>query len=186
MKRKFLQAFPSALAAVAIALTFSACKTEEKEPDCVPDPNAAPKKIEKKVERFGLGKVGQDKLKENEWCRACVMSRSNFASCQRVYAEQPGKIDDKGPLKKRALDKACADAGYPKDECPQSAVISVLCKGDPPPTGTKAPGAAVQDLFKALNPNPPDMASSGKGGDKAGEADKTDKAGESAPKVIIE
>jgi len=142
---------------------LAGCGTREEEPDCVTDPNAKPVVIEKKVETFGLGKVGDKEKRNNDWCRACVMSRANFASCQRVYADAPGDVEDKAPLKKKALDKACADAGYKTGECPDSALISMMCKGEKPPEGTKGAAEAVQDLFQKLNPAPPSVAVPDKG-----------------------
>ena len=134
-----------------LAAVLAGCSSAAEEPDCVPDPNAKPIVIEKKYERVGLGKVGKEALKKHYWCRACVMSKMGFASCQKVYSDEPGELKDKNPLKGKARDKACTDAGFKKGSCPDSAIISILCKGDPPPVGTKAPGDAVQDLFQSLN-----------------------------------
>ncbi len=134
-----------------LAAVLAGCSSAAEEPDCVPDPNAKPIVIEKKYERVGLGKAGKEALKKHDWCRACVMSKMGFASCQKVYSDEPGERKDKNALKGKARDKACTDAGFKKGSCPDSAIISILCKGDPPPAGTKAPGDAVQDLFQSLN-----------------------------------
>ncbi len=134
-----------------LAAVFAGCSSTPEEPDCVPDPNAKPIVIEKKYERVGLGKAGKEALKKHDWCRACVMSNMGFASCQKVYSDEPGKLEDNNLLRGKAREKACADAGFKKGKCLDTAIISIICKGDPPPTGTKAPGDAVQDLFQALN-----------------------------------
>ena len=139
------------LSVLVLAAALAGCSSTVEEPDCVPDPNAKPIVIEKKYERFGLGKAGKEELKKHDWCRACVMSNMGFASCQKVYSDEPGKLEDNSLLKAKARDKACTDAGFKKGSCPDNAIISIICKGDPPPTGTKAPGDAVQDLFQALN-----------------------------------
>ena len=134
-----------------LAALLAGCSSTVEEPDCVPDPNAKPIVIEKKYERVGLGKAGKEALKKHDWCRACVMSKMGFASCQKVYSDEPGELKDKKSLKGKAREKACADAGFKKGSCPDSAIISIICKGDPPPAGTKLPGDAVQDLFQSLN-----------------------------------
>ena len=139
------------LSIFVFAAALGCCSSTVEEPDCVPDPNAKPIVIEKKYERYGLGKGGKEALKQHDWCRACVMSNMGFASCQKVYSDEPGELKDKNPLRGKAREKACADAGFKKGKCLDTAIISIICKGDPPPTGTKAPGDAVQDLFQALN-----------------------------------
>ena len=139
------------LSIFVLAAVLSGCSSTVEEPDCVPDPDAKPIVIEKKYERVGLGKAGKEALKKHDWCRACVMSKMGFASCQKVYSDEPGKLEDKNPLRGKAREKACTDAGFKKGKCPDSAIISIICKGDPAPAGTKPPGDAVQDLFQALN-----------------------------------
>ncbi len=139
------------LSIFVLAAVLSGCSSTVEEPDCVPDPDAKPIVIEKKYERVGLGKAGRKALEKHDWCRACVMSKMGFASCQKVYSDEPGELKDKKLLRGKAREKACTDAGFKKGECLDSAIISIICKGDPPPTGTKSPGDAVQDLFQALN-----------------------------------
>ncbi len=146
------------VAAFAVVVVACGSGEPEKEPDCVPDPDAKPVVVEKKIERFGLGKAGAKELVDHDWCRACVLSRANFASCQKVYSDEKGLLEDREPLKQKARDTACDDAGFKKGECPDKAIISIVCKGEKPPEGTMPPGKAVQDLFKALNPNHPALA----------------------------
>jgi hypothetical protein len=103
-----------------------------------------------RLERFGLGRVGDDDNRDKDWCRACVWSKVGFASCQRVYAAKDG--EEQEAIRARARAKACTDAGWPADACPADKLISLLCKGDGPAAGTKEPGAALQDLYRQLNP----------------------------------
>lgn len=146
-----------ALIAFALALAIAGCSSKGAEGDkeCVDPPPEAVEKAKKsvKVERFGLGKAGDEDKESKDWCRACVMSMQGYASCQRVYAESPDEGRDS--LRARARDKACLDAKYPKDACPAKAVINVLCKGDPPPPGTPDPGTALQNLYKAMGGGQP-------------------------------
>jgi len=142
----------TAALALCLAVAMPACSGEEKEPDCVPAEGVEPVVVERRIERFGLGKAGAADLVDHDWCRACVMSTKGFASCQKVYSDEPGRLADRDPLKAKARDKACADAGYRKGECPDGAIISASCKDDPAPEGIKTAGQAVQDLFQSLNP----------------------------------
>ena len=139
------------LSIFVLAAVLFGCSSTVEEPDCVPDPNAKPIVIEKKYERVGLGKAGKKALEKHDWCRACVMGKVGFASCQKVYSDEPGEVEDKNLLRGKAREKGCSDAGFKKGECPDSAIISIICKGDPPPAGTKSPSDAVQDLYQALN-----------------------------------
>lgn len=129
----------------------------EKQPDeeCVDPPKKAVKQDapKTKLERFGLGRAGDENKDQKNWCRACVMSKVGYASCQKVYADQPDEPRD--ALKARARAKACQDAKFPTDACPDGAVISLLCKGDPPPAGTPDPGTALQNLHQALSSGKP-------------------------------
>jgi hypothetical protein len=135
------------------------CSGEKKpsEQDCVDPPSAdAGEKKTVKIERFGLGKAGDEDKEKKDWCRACVMSQVGYASCQRVFAETEG--EDRDSLRKRARDKACVDAKYPAGACPEKAVINVQCKGDAPPAGTPDPGTALQNLYQKLGGGQPKAA----------------------------
>ncbi|HUT77456.1 MAG TPA: hypothetical protein VM285_07205 [Polyangia bacterium] len=103
-----------------------------------------------RIERVGLGRVGDGDNRDKDWCRACVWSKVGFASCQRVHAVSVG--EERALIRARARAKACEDAGWPADSCPEDKIISLLCEGDAPPPGTRDPGDALQDLYRKLNP----------------------------------
>jgi hypothetical protein len=130
---------------LGILLVVSSCGSPDGQPaaDCEP---AAPVK----VERISLGRAGAGDNRGGDWCRACVWAKAGFASCQRVFAESADEGRD--AVRARARAKACQDAGWPVDACPDDRVISLICKGDASPAGTENPGAALQDLYRQLNP----------------------------------
>ncbi len=142
-------AWPSLVA----ALLLCSCSRSGEKPaaDCESTAAKAGSEASAKVERIGLGRVGEREKREGDWCRACVWSKVGFASCQRVFAEKDG--EDRDTVRARARAKACKDAGWPVDACPEDKVISLLCSGDAPLPGTKNPGAALQDLYRKLNPD---------------------------------
>ena len=123
---------------------------KEAEEECVDPPPEAVAGAKKTVtaERFGLGKAGDENKEDKDWCRACVMAKIGYASCQRVFADAPG--EERDAIRSRARAKACADAQYPKDACPDQAVINIQCKGEAPPPGTPDPGSALQNLFQKM------------------------------------
>jgi hypothetical protein len=140
-----------ALALALVGALGAGCSSggKETEEECVDPPEAADgAKKTVKLERFGLGKAGEEDRKDKDWCRACVMSRIGYASCQRVYAASDD--EDRESLRAKAREKACLDAKFPKDACPDEAVINLLCKGDAPPPGTPDPGTALQNLYQKL------------------------------------
>jgi hypothetical protein len=69
-------------------------------------------------------------------------------SCQRVNQKDTGETEQ--ALRDRARIAACTDSGFTATNCPPDKVISVACKGDPPPTNQRAAGEA---LLKALKNN---------------------------------
>ncbi len=87
------------LSIFVLAVVLLRCSSTVEEPDCEPDPNAKPIVIEKKYERVGLGKAGKKALEKHDWCRACVMSKAGYASCQKVYSDEPGEVKDKKILR---------------------------------------------------------------------------------------
>ena len=139
-----------ALLATALAVAGCSSKREKADEECVETPESAAAKAKQdvKVERFGLGKAGAEDKEGKDWCRACVMSTLGYASCQRVHAEKPDESRDS--IRARARAKACADAKYPADKCPDTAVISNQCKDEPPTEGTPNPGKALQNLYQSL------------------------------------
>jgi len=147
----------TALALAVVTWLAAGCsgKKEQEEQECVdppPEANAGEKKTVK-LERFGLGKAGDEGKEQKDWCRACVMSKVGYASCQRVFADKEG--EDRDTLRKRARDKACVDAKFEADACPEEAVINIQCKGDVPPPGTPDPGTALQNLYKKMGGGQP-------------------------------
>ena len=147
--------------ALIAALAFGCSGEKQTEEECEDPPEKAqqPDAKNTKLERFGLGRAGDEDKQKKDWCRACVMSKVGYASCQKVYADEPGESRDS--LKARARDKACKDAKFKTNECPDSAVISLLCKGDPPPAGTPDPGTALQNLHQALSGEKPPVVLTG-------------------------
>jgi hypothetical protein len=141
-----------AVALAALAAALSSCSSEKKEPDCVPavDSDTQPKQ---KIVSKRLFIDDQADKKGNDWCRACVMGNKGYASCQRVYGDTPTEARD--AIKERARVKACVDSGYTATSCPASATIAIVCKGDPPPPNGGNPAAALQNLYRSLNPDGP-------------------------------
>jgi hypothetical protein len=137
---------------VALAAALAACSQDKKATDCVPAVGAAAA-TQPKVTSRRLFVDDQAGKKDNDWCRACVMGTKGYASCQRVYGDTPTEARD--AIKERARVKACVDTGYTATACPASATIGIVCKGDPPPPGATDPGAALQNLYRSLNPNGP-------------------------------
>jgi hypothetical protein len=144
-----------ALLAIVMAAAGCSSKREQTDEECIETPKSAAAKAKQnvKIERYGLGKAGAEDTEGKDWCRACVMSTLGYASCQRVYAEKPDESRDS--IRDRARAKACADAKYPAEKCPDTAVISNLCKDEPPPEGTPDPGKALQNLYKSLGGGQP-------------------------------
>jgi len=133
----------------ALASFLASCSSDEKEPDCVPAPVADSAK-KPKIVSTPLFIDDQAGKKDNDWCRACVMGNKGYASCQRIYGDTPTEARD--AIKERARIKACVDSGYTAENCPPTAMIGMVCKGDPPPANAPAPGAILQDLYRSLNP----------------------------------
>lgn len=169
-----------ALVAAALLLTVAGCSSKGAEGDkeCVDPPPEAVEQAKKtvQIERFGLGKAGDENKADKDWCRACVMSLKGYASCQRVYAQSPDEGRDS--LRARARVKACLDAGYPKEACPDKAVINLLCLGDDLPPGTPDPGTALQNLFKSMGGGQPE-----KGAPAAGAGAEPEVKPEATPEV---
>jgi hypothetical protein len=88
--------------------------------------------------------------KDVMWCRSCVVGPHGFMSCQSVTQSNLSETVDE--LRDRARIAACVDSGFTKDNCPASGVISVVCKGDPPPADKTAAGKAMLDALKNSGP----------------------------------
>ncbi len=131
------------LASLALLLA-AGCSSQKKAQEC----EDQPKRV---VESTELGKVGVTAFKDKrdpdtDRCVACVMSPAKYATCQTVYAKS--KDEKRDSIRARAREKACDDAGFKKGECPDSAVISLVCKGEPRPDNATDPGRAIQKLFQ--------------------------------------
>ncbi len=137
------------------------CSSKEQEQECV-DPPAA-EKTTKTVTHDNLGRVSAPAKKGGDWCRTCVMGPKGWASCQVAHAEKEG--EDRATIKARARERACDDAGFPKGQCPDKAVLAVTCKGDKKPGSAEDPARALQKMFFPK-----------KTGDKETPSDKADKA----------
>ncbi len=118
-----------------VLLWLIACSSEQKAPECPAEEPPTKTTVLKKPERDG------------DWCRACVMG-AKWASCQTARAEKTTVKRD--VLLTRALERACQDAGFEKDRCPEAAVLSSICRGDDKPTGTSTPGALKKAFFDNL------------------------------------
>jgi hypothetical protein len=177
-KSTIASATATTLALLFLGALSGGCSGKGKEADkeCVDPPPEAVAGAKKTVtiERFGLGKAGSEDKEKKDWCRACVMAKMGYASCQRVFAETPD--EERDSIRARARAKACADAKYPKDACPDQAVINIQCKGEAPPPGTPDPGTALQNLFEKMGGYDAKPEVPPKPGAKAGpETDKVDK-----------
>ena len=84
------------------------------------------------------------------WCRSCVVGPAGYMSCQTV--RQVTKTETTEQLRDRARLAACKDAGFAEGTCPASGVISLACKGDPPPTDKTAAGKAMLNALKGSAP----------------------------------
>jgi hypothetical protein len=115
-------------------LLIVSCRSEAPPAECPPLPEPEPP-----MEITPL-RIPRDPA--DDFCNACVRSEMGYISCQREYERQRGEARES--LKKRAIAKACMDAGYPKDSCPESAQIGVQCKGDPENPGGLSAGEALQ------------------------------------------
>jgi hypothetical protein len=112
-----------------------ACSSEKEAPECLPEEPATKTTILKKPKGDG------------DWCRACVMG-AKWASCQTARAENTAVKREM--LQARALERACQDAGFEKDKCPETAILSRICRGDSRPDEAKATKTLQKALFDNL------------------------------------
>jgi hypothetical protein len=110
---------------------LTACSAEQVVPECPAESPAMKTTVLQKPDRDG------------DWCRACVMG-AKWASCQTARAEN--MIVKRDVLQARALERACQDAGFEKDKCPATAILSTICRGDKKPSGS-TPSKALQKAF---------------------------------------
>ena len=129
---------------VALVSALAAGCWNKAEPECeAPAPVAAKKKTERKP--LQAINVSAQEKRDKDWCRACVMGPKGWASCQTAYAFEESETRES--LKGRAREKACDDAGFEKNACPDKAVLAVLCKGEDPPSGSENVAKALQSAF---------------------------------------
>ena len=107
----------------------------------VPQKAAEPQKAAKPVQTAAADAM---------WCRSCVVGPAGYMSCQTVRQETTTEAKDQ--LRDRARLAACKDAGFAEGTCPASGVISLTCKGDPPPTDKTAAGKAMLNALKGSAP----------------------------------
>ena len=121
-------------------LLFVACSAEKDAPECPADEPASNTKILKKANR------------EGDWCRVCVMGQK-WASCQTARAES--ETEERAVLEARAVERACTDAGYKKEDCTESVIISKICKGESKPRSSGSAEALQKVFFENLKNQQP-------------------------------
>jgi hypothetical protein len=143
------------LVMVCVLSVFNGCKSKKEgsDEDCVDPPNASVTKEATAASADGKS-APQNKVvmsdKDVNWCRACVMGPHGFMSCQRV--SQSTTTETMEQLRDRARIAACKDSGFTETNCPPDKVISVACKGDPPPKDKRAAGEALLKALKTSGP----------------------------------
>ena len=132
---------------LVLAMNVSGCQKKD-ELECVPS-----KKVEKvAIEKTPLPTGDINRIRKNlDQCHACVLSMQGFYSCQTVW--QTGK-ETREELKKAAVEKACKDAGYSADKCPDSAVKMVQCKGDAAQPNSKLAESFRRMMVRAVSQKP--------------------------------
>ncbi|MBN2716141.1 MAG: hypothetical protein JXX14_09830 [Deltaproteobacteria bacterium] len=114
---------------IVLLIVSIGCRPEE--PECIPTDKVNVVEVEKTP--IPPGELSRGRMDKDQ-CHACVQSKRGFYSCQTVWQTHKETRDE---LKKLAREKACVDAGWPKDECPEAAVKMVQCKGDAPPKDSR-------------------------------------------------
>ena len=120
---------------IITCVLFTACTAEKDEPECPTDEPVSNTKILKKAKPDG------------DWCRVCVMGRK-WASCQTARAEN--EKEQRAVLEARAVERACSDAGYKKEDCTESVIISRICKGERKPRSAESAEALQKVFFENL------------------------------------
>ena len=128
------------------------CKVgKDADKECVDPPEAVAAKGTKSPSE---GKASEKKVVMSEddvnWCRACVVGPHGFMSCQRVNQSNTAETEEQ--LREKARIAACTDSGFTETNCPPDKVISVACKGDPPPKDKRAAGEALLKALKNSGP----------------------------------
>lgn len=143
--------------AALLALT-SACSRKPEAEKCE-DPKAAADAITTAAAKGESGtpapaapkpeRIIQD-AKDIMWCRCCAVGPAGYMSCQTVRQATTTETTD--ALRERARLAACKDAAFPEGKCPAASVISLVCKGDPPPKDETAAGKAMLEALKGSGP----------------------------------
>ncbi len=87
---------------------------------------------------------------DNAWCRSCVVGPAGFMSCQTVRDESAAQAT--AELREKARIKACVDSGFTEDNCPDSKIISLQCKGDPQPSDPQEAGKKMMEALRGSSP----------------------------------
>jgi len=120
------------VALLGLALLGLSCSSRDKPPECAPAPQAAAK---------GGMKTTVIKRADLDWCQACVKGK-RWVSCQTADAAKKGEARE--ILKRRAVEKACVDAEYEKDQCPDASVFLLKCRGEKGAGSAQETGEALQ------------------------------------------
>ena len=147
MKNGFLSYFIQPML-VATALLAASCARKSEEAKC-DDPPSANDSTKSGAASSTPAKATME-AKDLMWCRSCVVGPAGYMSCQTV--RQKMTTETKDETRDRARLAACKDAGFPEGTCPSSGVISVTCKGDPPPEDKTAAGKAMLNALKSSGP----------------------------------
>lgn len=140
---------------VALLLLMSACGRKPEAAECDDPPPASG--AEKSEGSSGAAAATAPKpepiqieAKDSMWCRSCVVGPAGYMSCQTVHQAVTTETTD--ALRDRARLAACKDAGFAEGKCPAQGVISLVCKGDPPPADETAAGKAMLEALKGSGP----------------------------------
>ena len=152
-----------------LAMNISGCRKKD-ELKCVPSEEVEKVTVEKTP--LPTGDINRIR-KDLDQCHACVLSMRGFYSCQTVW--QTGK-ETREELKAEARKKACKDAGYSPDKCPEAAVKLVQCKGDAAPTDSKLAESFRRMMVKAASQKhaSSSQVSAGSGQEASAPSDNTD------------
>lgn len=157
------------------------CSSKKETPECVEATAASStdnpaKEKQGSTEKRAAGAAAVNIEFRGDWCRACVLGPNGYMSCQTARASS--STETREQIKKKSIEQACEDSGFPKENCPGNAVISVSCLGDPPPKDKAAAGRALLEGLKhgppvKLTNEPPAEQQKPKSADKSAAAPKT-------------
>ncbi|NLN61354.1 MAG: hypothetical protein GX146_00535 [Myxococcales bacterium] len=125
-------------------MAASGCRSEAPQVECPPLPEPPPP--------MEITPLRIPRNPNDDFCNACARSENGYISCFREFENTRG--EDREEIKKRAAYKACLDAGYPKGECPEGALIGFQCKGDNSNPGGLTLGDVIATPQSAASPAP--------------------------------